>query len=115
MASAITKRVEDMREKHAATLARARAKAKDMARATNHTMLAAASSYAIGAAEKRAIALPTVRNLDPKLLYGGIALAAAYLVRDAQTRAIAQSVGDGLVSVVAYNQAKYGDLGGEPR
>lgn len=106
MASTALARVREMQEKHSATLARARAKAAAAVKAQQHTVIAAGAAYAIGAAEKRGTELPTIEGVDPKLVYGAGALLAGFLIKDQKMRAIAQSVGDGLVSIVAYNQGR---------
>ena len=87
-------------------LARARAKAKSLAQSQQHTAIAVGAAYLIGEAEKRGLDLPTVRGIDPKLIYGMAAMGAGFLIRDPKVRAIGQSVGDGLLSIVAYNQGK---------
>lgn len=102
MASKMEKRVE-----RAAALAKTmRERAKQAARAQQHTLVAVGSAYAIGAAEKRQMELPSIDGVDPKLLYGAAALAVGFVVKDQQFRRIGQSVGDGLLSIVAYNQGK---------
>lgn len=106
MASTALSRVKEMQEKHGAMMQRARAKATAAVKAQQHTMIAATAAYAIGAAEKRGTELPTIEGVDPKLVYGGAALAAGFLIKDQKMRAIAQSVGDGLISIVAYNQGR---------
>lgn len=106
MSTAITKKIEELKEKHSATLSRTRERAQAAAKAQQHTLTALAASYTIGAMEKRGVNLPTVKNIDAKLVYGVAALAMGFMVKDAKQRAIAQSVGDGLLSIVAYNQAR---------
>lgn len=85
---------------------RARDKAKQVTIAQQHTLIAAGSAYAIGAAEKRNMELPSVEGVDPKLLYGAVALLIGFMAKDQNLRRIGQSTGDGLLSIVAYNQAK---------
>jgi hypothetical protein len=107
MASALlANRLEAEKERRTSMLARARGKAQAAAQSQQHTLVALGAAYAIGAAEKRAIALPTVNNLDPKLLYGVAALAAGYMLSDKKQRTMANSIGDGLLAIVAYNSGK---------
>jgi len=107
-------KIEEMRQRG---MARARAAAKAVAAQQQHTLVAVGSAYAIGAMEQRNVDLPTVKKVDPKLLYGVGSLAAGFMLKDKKMRAIAQSVGDGLLAIVAYNQAKgidaVGDEGGD--
>jgi len=100
------KKVEEIKENHAAMLARARQKAAQAANAQKHTLIAVGAAFVIGEAEKRGMQLPTVTGVDPKLLYGVAALGAGFLLKDKTARQIGQSVGDGLLSIVAYNQGR---------
>lgn len=106
MPNALQKKVDEIKEKHGAALARSREKAKQIAMAQRHTLIASAVAYGAGAAEQRGVNLPTIKNVDPKLLYGAGALALAMVVKSPETRRIAQSVGDGLLAICAYNQAR---------
>jgi hypothetical protein len=106
MASTAIARMKDLQERHGATMARARAKAQAAVKAQQHTVIAAGAAYALGAAEKRGTELPTIEGVDPKLVYGATALLAGFMIKDQKMRAIAQSVGDGLISIVAYNQGR---------
>ena len=106
MASALAKRLDQEQQRRSAMLARARQKAKVLAASQQHSAIAFGASYLIGMAEKRGLALPSVGGVDPKLLYAVGALGLGFVVRDAKMRAIAQSVGDGLGSIVAYQQGR---------
>ena len=99
-------KLEKLEERRKAAMARARQAARNLAAQQQHTLIAVGAAYAIGAAEERGIELPTVRKIDPKLLYGVATLAGGFMFKDKKARAIAQSVGDGLLSIVAYQQAK---------
>lgn len=85
---------------------RARDKAGAVAKAQQHTLIAAGTAYGIGMAEKRGMNLPAPEGVDPKLLYGAVALGFGYMAKGQQLRRIGQSVGDGLLSIVAYEWGK---------
>lgn len=107
VATALKTRLESAIASRQNTLARARAKAKDIALKQQHTLGAVLTGFAFGAAEKNAMALPTFGGIDPKLLYGGAALIAAYMLRGQPAmRRILSCVADGALPVVAYNQGK---------
>jgi hypothetical protein len=106
-------KMERLEQAKKTALARARNTAKAIATQQQHTLIAVGSAYAIGAMEHRNIDLPTIKKVDAKLLYGVAALAAGFMLRDKKLRAVAQSMGDGLLSIVAYNQAKGIDAVGD--
>lgn len=110
---ASSKKIEKLEESRKKALARARDTAKKVAAQQQHTLIALGSAFAIGKMEAEDVKLPTIRKVDPKLLYGVISLGAGYMLKDKKTRAIAQSVGDGLLAIVAYNQAKGIDAVGD--
>lgn len=105
-ASALQKRLEEVKERSSNIAARARTRAVEEAKKQKHTLIAAGSGYLIGMAEKKGMDLPTIDGFDHKLVYGGAALAAAYFIKDRGTQQIAQSVADGLLTVCAYEQGK---------
>lgn len=98
--------LESARADKSAALRRVRDKAKQTAQANEHTILAAATAWGMGVLERKGTKVPTVKDLDPKLLYGIGGLAAAYFTKDARTKRVLQSVGDGLVGAWAYVQGK---------
>jgi len=106
MAATLAKRVQEQKERHSAMLARARDRATQIAKSQQHTVVALGAAYLVGELEKRAVTLPTVQNIDPKLLYGAGAMAIGYFSKDKKIARIAQSVGDGMLAIVAYNQGK---------
>ena len=104
MANPLAKRIEQYKEKHAATLARQRAKAKALAISQQHTFGALATAWAFGAAKKNGVEIPSVGGVDPKLLVGGACLVGSMMLKgNPQTKRILASVADGSLAVVAYN------------
>jgi hypothetical protein len=79
---------------------------KSRQKAVVHTMIATGAGYTVGRIEKAALTpLPTVFNLDPKLLWGGVlhlmATGIAGNVGD-----FAAAAGDGLLSAYGYAEGK---------
>jgi hypothetical protein len=66
-------------------------------------IISALAAYVIANAERRGVPLPTVMNLDPKLVYG----VAAHLLASGSgpLASLAGAVGDGLLSAYSYSQA----------
>lgn len=90
-----------------ALLARTREGRKLAMRATQHTLMATATAFGVGYAEGKGVALPTVAGRDPKLVYGVAAAGAALMLRrGTSAQLFAQSMGDGLLSVVAHESGK---------
>jgi hypothetical protein len=103
---ALARRLEEVQEATKSRLARARQVAMQQANAQKHTLIACAAGYGIGMAEKKGVQLPTAEGISPALLYGGLALGAAYMIKDKGAQQIAQSAADGLLSICAYKQGK---------
>lgn len=100
--------LENARADKSAALRRVRERAKRTAQANEHTIISAGTAWGMGVLERKGTQIPTVKNLDPKLLYGIGGLAAAYFTKDQRTKRILQSVGDGLIGAWAYVNGKAG-------
>lgn len=106
--SVALRKAERAESKRLKSVARARAKAKEIGKAQQHTIVAGASAFAIGFAENRGIAIPTIDAVDPTVLLAGGAFAASMFIKDANFKRILEGVTDGLLGVVAYKAAKNG-------
>ena len=99
--SALTKLKEDL-ERVKKSKAMTRVKARTIA--LQHTMVATAAAYAIGRIEKAATQpLPTLFNLDPKLMWGGAAMLISTSVPGKMGEGVA-AVGDGLFAAYGYSE-----------
>lgn len=85
-----------------------RAKARSAAQKQQHTLIAIALSFGVGYAGSQKWNLPSFAGVHPAALYGTISLLAAYFIKDAQFKRIAESAADGLLSVGAYVAGKRG-------
>jgi hypothetical protein len=106
--SAALKKVEKLEERRLKSAARARAVAKAAWDSQKHSLVAGGSAFAIGFAENRGMALPTVDAVDPAVLYAGGLFAASMFIKDKQIKSILSGMTDGLLGVVAYKAAKNG-------
>lgn len=95
------------KEKRLAAARKARQLAARAAQRQQHTIIALGAAYGLGFAEKRAFALPTIPGVAPEVLYGVLGLVGAWWLRNVQAKRIAQSLGDGLLSVALYKAGRY--------
>jgi hypothetical protein len=101
MAFGIQKLKDDLA---AAKRSRAMQRVKARTLALQHTMVATGAAYAIGRIEKGATQpLPTLFNLDPKLMWGGAAMLVSTSVPGKMGEAVA-AVGDGLFCAYGYSE-----------
>lgn len=98
--------IDAVKAQRSASLRRVREKAQQAAQANEHTIIAAASAFGVGKLEAKGTKIPTIKDVDPKLIYGAGGLVIAYMAKDARTKRIAQSVADGLIGAWAYTQGK---------
>lgn len=82
------------------------ARIKTRQKAVVHTMIATGAAYTVGRIEKAASTpLPTLWNLDPKLLWGGV----LHLVATSVTGTVGDGMaaaGDGLLASYGYAEGK---------
>jgi len=91
----------------------AKRKAAEVAARNTHTMLAVGSAAAVGLAESQGFALPKIGDIEFTDMAGIAALILANMgVGGAQTKRMAQSVADGMLSISAYRIASKLQLGG---
>ena len=100
-----------LKERYGKSMARRAASVREAARAREHTLGAGATGWVLGYGERKGWDFPTVGGMDPKLLYAGVALVGANMVRNSRVRRFAGSVADGLVAVYLYDAGKTGDFG----
>lgn len=101
MASAIAEK-----ERRLAALKKARTLAAAAAQRQQHTLIALASAYGLGWAEKKAFQMPSLPNVAPEVTYGSIALVGAYMLKNKQANQISQSLADGMLSVALYKAGR---------
>lgn len=92
----------------------AKRKAAEVAARNTHTMIAVGAAAAVGLAESQGFALPKVGDIEFTDMAGIGALVIANMgVGGAQTKRMAQSVADGMLSISAYRIASKLQLGGQ--
>lgn len=92
-----------LREKHADSLARGRRRAKELVEARQHTVVAVASAFGVGWAEKSGVNIPTIPGFDVTTTIGLLAYVGAETkLGGRQLTKTLQSVADGQLSVSAY-------------
>lgn len=91
----------------------AKRKATEVAQRNTHTMFAVGSAAAVGLAESQGFALPKIGDIEFTDMAGIGALILANMNVGAQTKKMAQSVADGMLSISAYRIASKLQLGGK--
>lgn len=104
---ALTK-IQAMEKRRSAAASRARSMAKAAAQSQQHTIIAGATAFGLGFAEKQGVRLPTIDAVDPTALYAMVSFAASMFIRDKQFKRILEATTDGLISLTAYKAGAKG-------